>query len=90
MYALRAPQATPPPPAPVAIHGCSPHQGVPLCARVVALRIVSRIGDRDGTGRAGMCPVPGCRISISIRGTAALGERTVTGGWFGIWCDYAV
>lgn len=24
------------------------------------------------------------------QGTAALGERAVTGGWFGVWCDYGV
>ena len=89
VYAIQAPARRSSPVLP-AVHTCTPHQGVPLCAGVVALRIVSRIGDRDGTGRVGMCPVPDCRISIAIRGTAALGERAVTGGWFGVWCDYAV
>lgn len=47
-------------------------RGATVC-RVVALRILSRIGAPSRTGRAAGCPVPSCRISIVVRETAAQG-----------------
>ncbi len=35
-------------------------------------------------------PDPECRRSIVARGTEALGEGAITGGWFGVWRDYGV